>query len=117
MDHETGHATPVELNAADFRALRESGRTHSEYDHRHLVERTLYELDQRDIDLWHSEERHLADIKGFDPFHSSQLEMPGREESQRQEDLGVREQGARHLETLPTSGHFGFTDHQGEKDR
>ncbi len=58
MDRETGEKEPVELIPQDFRALRESGREHSDYDHYHFIEDALRDLDERDTILQESPE-HL----------------------------------------------------------
>ncbi len=47
-NRETGREEPVHLTREDFKAMRESGREHSEYEHYHLVQEKLRELDERD---------------------------------------------------------------------
>src|SRR5258708_1203335 len=48
IDRETGHAEPVSFTGDDFRAMRESGREHSDYEHRHFLAEKWHELDERD---------------------------------------------------------------------
>jgi type IV secretory pathway VirD2 relaxase len=48
MDRETGREEPVNFTRDDFKAMRESGREHSDYEHYRLVRDTLRELDERD---------------------------------------------------------------------
>ena len=47
-NRETGREESVNLTRDDFKAMRESGREHSDYEHYHLVRETLRELDERD---------------------------------------------------------------------
>jgi hypothetical protein len=48
IDRETGQARSVELSPQDFRQMREAGREHSQYEHYHLIQETLRDLDERD---------------------------------------------------------------------
>ena len=48
---ETGQAERVSFSSSDFRVLRESGRAHSEYEHYHLIEETLREVNEREAFL------------------------------------------------------------------
>jgi type IV secretory pathway VirD2 relaxase len=50
-NRETGHEEQVKLTRDDFKAMRESGREHSDYEHYRLVRETLQELDERDTVL------------------------------------------------------------------
>jgi type IV secretory pathway VirD2 relaxase len=47
-NREAGREETVNLTPADFKAMRESGREHSDYEHYHLIRDTLRELDERD---------------------------------------------------------------------
>jgi hypothetical protein len=48
IDRENGHEVPVTFTPTDFRAIKESGREHSGYDHYRLVQDTMHELDTHD---------------------------------------------------------------------
>ncbi len=47
-NRETGREELLNLTREDFKAMRESGREHSDYEHYRLVRDTLRELDERD---------------------------------------------------------------------
>jgi type IV secretory pathway VirD2 relaxase len=62
-DHETGEIEPVKLYADDYRAMRESGHEHSEYDWHHRISELVKEYDtlERDIPtVEHTLERDLG---------------------------------------------------------
>ncbi len=61
FDRETGHEEPVSLTSQDFHSMRESGREHSDYEHYHFLQETLYDLDERDTILHESPEHARTD--------------------------------------------------------
>jgi hypothetical protein len=48
QDRESGRDVPVTFAPADFRAIKESGREHSDYEHYRLIQETMQELDTHD---------------------------------------------------------------------
>lgn len=49
-ERETDHPTPIGLysHRGDFEVLMQSGREHSDYEHAHLIQQVMQELDDRD---------------------------------------------------------------------
>ncbi len=48
IDRETGEREPVTLTPDDFRAMRESGHEHSEYEYHHFLAEKWQDIDARD---------------------------------------------------------------------
>ena len=48
IDRETGDREPVTFTPDDFRAMRESGREHSEYEYQHFLAEKWQDVDERD---------------------------------------------------------------------
>ncbi len=70
VDRESGEHEQVTLTPDDFRAMRESGREHSDYALYHLLDERLHDLDERDTTVHDGPELDLThETTGHDGTH------------------------------------------------